>query len=330
MIPKHLRRLLSKSLLLLYVLQTVYALADMNENGKCVGEKNTTNCCENYAYNASVEECVECVGRFGYNCSQECLDGFYGRSCNSKCNCSNQTCNKISGCLKKSKLSEKAGICYDKENDTYCCTNYMYLKQEHRCQDCVGRFGVNCSKKCPEGYYGKQCNEKCTCNVSQCDEILGYLGPSSEFGRDGQSILQIVLPASLATGTLLLCITVGFLHRFSKKKHTAEIQIYHATTTNVEQEEYSACNYAASREKRVTVMLQHDTPYQNAFAKQSEHEDIDVRMDMSIYQETHIAEDFDTEYSMSSEFEDLYDNTACMASSDVPSVERMHSSKIEC
>lgn len=99
----------------------------------------------------------------------------------------------------------------------------------------------------------------------------------------------------------------------------------------MEQEEgYSASNYAASREKKVTVMLQHDTPYQHEFVKQSEHEGTDVRINMSIYQETHIAEDFDTEYSMSSEFEDLYDDTACTASSDVPSVERMHSSKIEC
>ncbi|XP_056004073.1 scavenger receptor class F member 2-like [Ostrea edulis] len=241
MIPKHV------IFLLLYSLQMAYPLVDTKDSGECVRKQNTTNCCANYAYNASVKDCVECVGSFGHNCSEECPGGFYGRSCNSKCRCSNDTCNKISGCLEH-RPSEKDGICYDKENDTYCCANYMYLKNEHRCKECVGRFGINCSHKCLEGYYGKQCSEKCTCNASQCDEILGCLEPSSEFGRDGQSVslsTKIVLPASLAAGTLLLCITIGCLCRFLKKKHTAEIQTNHANTTNMGQDEDSACIYAA-------------------------------------------------------------------------------------
>ncbi|XP_062582474.1 uncharacterized protein LOC134244229 [Saccostrea cucullata] len=51
-------------------------------------------CCANYKRNGS--QCEECSpGTFGINCKISCPDGFYGRYCKERCNCS--LCNKISG-----------------------------------------------------------------------------------------------------------------------------------------------------------------------------------------------------------------------------------------
>nr|XP_022338291.1 scavenger receptor class F member 1-like [Crassostrea virginica] len=36
---------------------------------------------------------------------------------------------------------------------------------------CIGSFGFECSKSCPEGYYGKQCSEKCHCKL--CNSYSG-------------------------------------------------------------------------------------------------------------------------------------------------------------
>ena len=40
----------------------------------------------------------ECVGRFGINCSESCPTGFFGIHCQEKCSCSDEMCDKISGC----------------------------------------------------------------------------------------------------------------------------------------------------------------------------------------------------------------------------------------
>ena len=37
--------------------------------------------------------------------------------------------------------------------------------------ECIGSFGFECSKSCPEGYYGKQCSEKCQCKL--CNSYSG-------------------------------------------------------------------------------------------------------------------------------------------------------------
>ena len=42
-----------------------------------------------------------------------------------------------------------------------------------------GFRGENCSKTCPDEYYGKKCNNKCNCNDTQfCHHVCGCL-PSS-------------------------------------------------------------------------------------------------------------------------------------------------------
>jgi hypothetical protein len=56
--------------------------------------------------------------------------------------------------------------------------------------------------------------------------------------------------------------------------------------------------------------------------KESKHQGTDPRNDVPLSDEGHIVEDFDTEYSTYSEFEESYDDV-CVASSQEQYVERM-------
>lgn len=45
----------------------------------------------------------ECVGAFGNNCSTHCTVGSYGGQCKSKCQCPDNQCDRVNGCLKDMK-----------------------------------------------------------------------------------------------------------------------------------------------------------------------------------------------------------------------------------
>ena len=45
----------------------------------------------------------ECVGAFGNNCSTHCTVGSYGGQCKSKCQCPENQCDRVNGCLKDMK-----------------------------------------------------------------------------------------------------------------------------------------------------------------------------------------------------------------------------------
>lgn len=67
------------------------------QTGVC--EKDPLICCQNYRGVGG--KCVECwPGFFGYNCTNTCPEGFYGKFCRGKCNCSQ--CDKVSGCKQNS------------------------------------------------------------------------------------------------------------------------------------------------------------------------------------------------------------------------------------
>ncbi|XP_062616571.1 protein draper-like [Saccostrea cucullata] len=89
-------------------------------SGVC--NKEPLICCTNYR--RVKNNCEECwPGTFGVNCNRTCPNGFYGRFCLEKCNCS--SCHKISGCrqninssvngtdLPKSSQSEELAVTED-------------------------------------------------------------------------------------------------------------------------------------------------------------------------------------------------------------------------
>uniref|UniRef100_A0A1A8CXF3 N-acetylglucosamine-1-phosphodiester alpha-N-acetylglucosaminidase n=1 Tax=Nothobranchius kadleci TaxID=1051664 RepID=A0A1A8CXF3_NOTKA len=85
--------------------------------------------------------CVCDAGWRGKNCSQECLTGFYGDSCNKTCSCANGgSCDPVSG----------------------------------RCTCLPGFYGETCKQACPLGFFGLSCAEKCDCDdLCSCDPQTG-------------------------------------------------------------------------------------------------------------------------------------------------------------
>ncbi|XP_052718567.1 EGF-like and EMI domain-containing protein 1 isoform X3 [Crassostrea angulata] len=57
-----------------------------------------------------------------------------------------------------------------------CCSNNIAIIHNtfnKICSACIGRR--LCRPKCPQGYYGEQCNETCTCNADECDDVSGCI-----------------------------------------------------------------------------------------------------------------------------------------------------------
>ncbi|XP_056004306.1 multiple epidermal growth factor-like domains protein 6 isoform X2 [Ostrea edulis] len=63
-----------------------------------------TPCCNNYLYVNTT--CTKCpIGTYGFNCSQICSSGYYGKLCIKQCECQpNETCDPKHGCKDKGKV----------------------------------------------------------------------------------------------------------------------------------------------------------------------------------------------------------------------------------
>ncbi|XP_062601840.1 multiple epidermal growth factor-like domains protein 10 isoform X2 [Saccostrea cucullata] len=63
-------------------------------------------CCPGYQWNNNIENCTVCEAGFsGINCTKKCVYPSYGLRCQDVCNCSNDTCDFISGCNESSTLT---------------------------------------------------------------------------------------------------------------------------------------------------------------------------------------------------------------------------------
>ncbi|XP_062612094.1 uncharacterized protein LOC134273893 [Saccostrea cucullata] len=72
---------------------TIVSLKD----NKCLQSDGTRQCCSSFYEENNA--CHECIGSYGVNCSHPCKPGFFGPKCAFKCNCLNNTCDRIHGCF---------------------------------------------------------------------------------------------------------------------------------------------------------------------------------------------------------------------------------------
>lgn len=55
-----------------------------------------------------------------------------------------------------------------------CCPDSFWNNRTQLCEPCMPGYNeANCSKPCPYPYYGKHCQEKCTCIKDFCDFTSG-------------------------------------------------------------------------------------------------------------------------------------------------------------
>ncbi|XP_055996843.1 uncharacterized protein LOC125664663 isoform X3 [Ostrea edulis] len=67
-----------------------------------------------------------------------------------------------------------SNICPTTNNAERCCAGYRKINDS--CAVCFGFFGDNCQTPCPNGSYGRKCEETCSCTTEEyCNQYVGCL-----------------------------------------------------------------------------------------------------------------------------------------------------------
>ncbi|XP_078337206.1 uncharacterized protein LOC111133864 isoform X3 [Crassostrea virginica] len=162
------------------------------DTGCC--EKTSTasckRCCINY-YMVN-DTCKGCpIGSMGKDCSTGCPYPFFGPNCKNFCDCEENICHEVKGCLDR-KISTpydqstqrgnitsveaigSSGCCENsiKGSCTKCCPNYHMVNDI--CEVCPnGTWSDNCSQPCPRLTFGSGCSQTCSCDENMCDAVTG-------------------------------------------------------------------------------------------------------------------------------------------------------------
>ncbi|XP_062615064.1 multiple epidermal growth factor-like domains protein 10 [Saccostrea cucullata] len=99
-----------------------------------------------------------------------------------------------------------------------CCANYRTIGL--KCYPCIGSFGIECMQKCPEGFYGVQCAEVCSC--TKCNKTTGdcfnkTITSSEEPHSNSESIVRsTIIGVGLLLGAVVI-ITLLLLYVMNRK-----------------------------------------------------------------------------------------------------------------
>nr|XP_022342873.1 uncharacterized protein LOC111136358 [Crassostrea virginica] len=106
------------------------------------------------------------------------------------------TCNGLTGdniCLRIQNQSEG-------DVDFKCCNHFQ--EKNNMCVECDPGFrGDNCSKTCPNEYYGRRCENKCNCNndTQICHHVCGCLQTSNTTDNITTNNTKVVSSYSVET-----------------------------------------------------------------------------------------------------------------------------------
>ncbi|XP_048577652.1 uncharacterized protein LOC5509903 isoform X2 [Nematostella vectensis] len=148
----------------------------------------------NGACNAATGKCVCLDGYHGDSCLEACSVGYFGRQCQSKCQCLHGYCDHVTGsceCLpgwtgKRCDQACPSGT-YGFNCTLPCaCVNGSCNATDGSCNCAAGYHGNACDRPCPAGKHGANCGLKCLCaNNGTCNAITGrcscgtgWTGPS--------------------------------------------------------------------------------------------------------------------------------------------------------
>ncbi|XP_061190178.1 multiple epidermal growth factor-like domains protein 11 [Saccostrea echinata] len=213
---------------------------------RCSNSTSPIVCCNNYHLNEAGDGCKECdPGYFEHNCSSKCPEGYFGELCGDQCKCTpGQLCHHVIGCKDVSHTvgTLDQGHCPDKENG--CCVNYY--KKGNSCIECFpGYYDYNCSKTCPDGFFGGLCASKCLCNPSLCNHVNGCSDAitSTEENYFTEDLLLswngYVLPTVTAVGSLVgLIIIIGLMCYCIRRKVREGYEPKHINNASQRQASY--------------------------------------------------------------------------------------------
>ncbi|XP_048753203.2 uncharacterized protein LOC125664471 [Ostrea edulis] len=80
-----------------YIMAEILRQGEGSSKDEC--NKFNSTCCYNQFFDTDTDSCVECaLGSFGWNCDEQCINGFYGFLCKRECKCDAHLCDSARGC----------------------------------------------------------------------------------------------------------------------------------------------------------------------------------------------------------------------------------------
>nr|XP_034322834.1 cell death abnormality protein 1 [Crassostrea gigas] len=171
----------------------VYGCVATCRNNVCDGFGNCYNgCVDGYWGRACESQCpIHCFERVcdktNGSCTQGCISGRYGELCNRTCSirCVGGTCDKQSATCSNGCVKNWAGsLCDGCDSNHYGSS--CSLECNHNCVNstCNDTTGL-CTLGCKRGFYEDKCDRQCTSCPSGCDRSTGRCNGDCPVGKFG-------------------------------------------------------------------------------------------------------------------------------------------------
>nr|XP_034337447.1 uncharacterized protein LOC105319949 isoform X3 [Crassostrea gigas] len=143
-----------------------------------------------------------------------------------------------------------SGVCKQHDGSHRCCSNYR--QEGQHCIPCVGSFGINCSGRCVDAFYGFGCLSRCNCSGDQiCDHVVGCKKDKTKHDTEFTKIYILSLSSGFIICLLVLLVIVAMKRKMTPSRH------YQQELVNTEStpEEYSSPEHRGYSEYDPRQML---------------------------------------------------------------------------
>ncbi|XP_078336927.1 uncharacterized protein LOC111133416 [Crassostrea virginica] len=172
----------------------VLLFADLSEQVPIRSHRSTDapNCQTRDAYSEKCEVCSD--GYMGDLCELQCRYPNFGKSCQYECHCKEIHCNSTYGC--EDDVQSFSSSTLPSTNKTFSVLHVTSNKQipstamvnagsTPKAVCPKGYFGETCDKHCRFPSFGDDCQSMCSCNVDNCNHIMGCNVPSTAMANAG-------------------------------------------------------------------------------------------------------------------------------------------------
>lgn len=144
-----------------------------------------------------------------------------------------------------------SGVCKQHGGLYRCCSNFR--QEGQNCIPCVGSFGINCSGRCPERFFGFGCLGRCNCSEDQiCDSRDGCMEDKIRQYEESTRIYLyiIILLCAIIICLLVALVAVSIKRKFTTSRHYQH-ELVHTDTpgeyTSTEHQGYLECVSGSGR-----------------------------------------------------------------------------------
>lgn len=165
------------------------------------------------------------------------------------------------------------GVCRQHDGSNRCCSNFR--QEGQNCVPCVGSFGVNCSGRCADGFFGYGCLSRCNCSGDQtCDIIVGCTEDKTrQLTESTRLYLYIIIILSI----IIICLMVA-LGAVSMKRKFLSSRHYQQELVNTDTPgEYTSTEHQLCVSEQMLENISTDNQFQRSDSRSTHYEYTDPR-----------------------------------------------------